>query len=233
MPQPAGSSTASGKITPPSTASLPRSSWLVGSFTKGMTANADVPPSLPQRFVLRRSVRSPKPRRRVTRPERSFERTACIALDHDLQIHPVRQPELQVDRCDGQAVDARAVGRVRVVAVGDDVHLELEMAGVDRVGALRLVRPIGAHLAHVLARRRIEERVAALVGRGLAGRGNRQKTERRSDDSRLGGGPRVAMAQALRRTAKQARRPGRRPGVGSTFLKDLAARSGARAQAGP
>ena len=88
-----------------------------------------------------------------------------VGLDDQLQIHAIAQARLQVDGRDGKAfhADVLPLRVVAVVGMVEDVHLDLEMAGIDRVGAFGLVRPVSAHLAHEFARRGIEEMVSALV----------------------------------------------------------------------
>ena len=69
------------------------------------------------------------------------------------------------------------VGGVVIRAVAEQVRFDLEMSGIDRVGALRLVRTVGAQLAHEVARGRVEKVVLALVRFGTGGDGGRQSEE--------------------------------------------------------
>ena len=55
--------------------------------------------------------------------------------------------------------------RVGVEGGVGEIHLHLEMPGIDGVGRFRLVRPVRAHLTHRFARDGMEKIVTALVRR--------------------------------------------------------------------
>ena len=149
-------------MTPPSTASLPRPFWFVGNFTKGITLSAVGPPSFPHKFVLHRRRRSPNPERRVLLFGAAiFRPLDVVTFRDDLEIDVIEHSDLHIDRSDRQRL--QRLGVRAVIRVAEKIHLDLVMAGVDRVGAFRLVRPIRRHLAQQCVRSRAKQIVATLV----------------------------------------------------------------------
>ncbi|MCX6871333.1 MAG: hypothetical protein NTY84_12055 [Verrucomicrobia bacterium] len=87
-----------------------------------------------------------------------------LTIVDPLQVGPGRQSHLGINPSNHQfSAGAVAVGRNRSEGRLGHLELELNMPGVDRIGAFRLVRPIGTQGAHCFARYRIEEPI--LLGR--------------------------------------------------------------------
>ena len=86
-----------------------------------------------------------------------------IRTDKKLKINVVEQPKFEIHGNGGKAVGMRAV--FRIPGIAEEIGLELEMACVHGVGALGLVWPIGAHLAHESAWCRPKKGVSRFVWR--------------------------------------------------------------------
>jgi len=84
-----------------------------------------------------------------------------------LEVDRIGQPQFQRGVDDGPLVGSRpaAVG----VAEHRKIGFVLKMAGVDRVRAVGLRRPISAEAAQLRVGRRIEQRVDSLVGGRIVG----------------------------------------------------------------
>ena len=94
--------------------------------------------------------------------QQRMTKSEAVALVPEVRLIDAVSALSHVDRLDARIVE---LGVVAVVGVAQDIHLNLKMAGVHRVGTLRFVGPIGAHLPHQLARRGIEQTVVAFFRR--------------------------------------------------------------------
>ena len=94
-------------------------------------------------------------------------RDGIVGFDDGLEINPVAQTHLEVDRRDGPRIDARvrAAGAVMIARETDQIGFELKVTGIHRVGAL----VEGFHFPKQASRRWIAEGVAPLVGLGRVG----------------------------------------------------------------
>ena len=73
-------------------------------------------------------------------------------------------PTLKLNGAIPRVLRVRIARRVvRIVRVIHEIRLQLEMTGIDSDGDLCLVRPVGAQLAHEVARSGIEQRVVGTI----------------------------------------------------------------------
>ena len=163
---------------------------LVGIFSDETRPSTNLPPSLPTKLIFSRTVVSPKPCCVEPVPEvGAAGATVDIALRDDLQVHPIRQAELEICLANYPGAHAH-VGMIDIVFVErpvGDVRFDLENAGVDRVRTVGLAWSIGVVGAAQLDRRGIEQRVSGLVRRRCVRKRFRfhRRAPRQSGESRL------------------------------------------------
>ena len=90
-------------------------------------------------------------------------REAVEGREIHLEVDIVQQAELECRISDHPDPVVRVRCGHVVEAVDEDIAFVLDVTRVDRVGHVRLGRTIGAEAAHLIDRRRVEQRVHALV----------------------------------------------------------------------
>jgi len=166
MSQPAGNFTASGKITPPSTASFAEMIGIRRELDEWQQAKRCRPAVIAPQIDLH-------PRGEITEPRLGCRRARAmihlarmqIVIKDKLDIDIVQHADLEVHGCHIPRLRADTV-RI-VLRVVRKIHFQLEMTRIHCVRAFRFVWAIRRQLAHYLKRGWVEKIVPALVRRRL------------------------------------------------------------------
>jgi hypothetical protein len=95
-----------------------------------------------------------------------------IRRDAGIDFQGIQHPQAQVElfHAPGLHPGVGAIGLVPEIQVIGQAGLQLELAGVDRVRRVGLVRPVGVHVAHQVARGRFPQGVRPFVRGCIRGR---------------------------------------------------------------